>query len=176
VRVALVNPPTGRITVAGELLEWAAFSLVEGLPAITSLVWRVRGYRQARAPGHEHFWFTEETPYRDVSRTLAPGVNFTLPAEEADRGYSSWLVTVDALAGDMRRATEEASFELSVALYVEPGELLEDLVLPVEMSELGALMAVPAAAIEAMPVADPVVVEEVLDATPAILLDPWQVG
>ncbi len=183
-RIALVSPITGRVRSVGLNLEWAAATLLTGTltTPITHFRWQVRAFAQARSEMHHHFWYEKETPYRDITLDLAVGTNFSISAEEADFGYSTWEIKVTPLSvagggGVTEFPTETAFFSLELALSVETAvDISEDIVLPASLAELGSAVGVSVATIEAVRTVEPVSVDSARDYDPAIVLDPWVVS
>lgn len=181
-RVALVQPVTGRVRKVGLVLEWAASTIVAGTLStpVTHFRWRVRAFSQARAERHHHFWYEKATPYRDVTVVLPVGTNFSVSADEADFGYSTWETTVTPLnvsGGTVAFPPVTAFFSIELALRVEPAvDVAEDVILPASLAEIGSAAALPVATIEAVSAVEPVLVDSARDYDPATVLDPWVVS
>lgn len=181
-RVALVQPVAGRVRKVGLELEWAASTIVAGTPStpVTHFRWHVRAFSQARAERHHHFWYEKATPYRDITVELPVGTNFTVSADEADFGYSTWEVKVAPLSisgGTIAFPEVTAFFSIELALSVEPAiDVSGDIVLPASLAEVGSAVTPAAATIEAARAVEPVSVDSARDYDPAIALDPWLVS
>lgn len=180
-RVALVQPVTGRVRKVGLKLEWAASTSVAGTLStpVTHFRWHVRAFSQARAERHHHFWYEKATPYRDVTVVLPVGTNFTVSADEADFGYSTWEVKIAPLSisgGTVTFPEVTAFFSIELALSVEQAVDIAEVVSPASLAEIGSEGNATVSVIEAVSTVEPVPAESARDYDPAIILDPWVVS
>jgi len=176
-RIVLLTPAGGVIRDYGMLVSFeVAPRNVPASTPIDRVDWRVRVFEMSRGLSDHTFWWEGETPYRDYARSeLYPAIStFEMPAEDAVRGWSTWVVEVVMWSGDLRVGAGRAVFAVMLDVGVVAGVMLPS-PLPVMGSSYvvssGSGVATTASPAVLLPAPSPSRV-----ADPGILLDPSQVS